>query len=145
MQFFDFAIILFIAIELSNVLIIYFRPEFKYGNSLRAFNHWSIAKSDETMFLFVKYLANWVAGCKLLFIVLLIVILLTGSDITKIISICVMIPAIATYYLKLYPIIKKLDKSNQITPKGYPKSQLLMITMIIALFAISLVVYFIQV
>ncbi len=140
MQIIDIALIVFIAIELSNILIIYFSPEFRYGNSLKAFKQWEEAKNNEFMHLFVRYLANWVAGCKLIFVVLLVVIVATASETTKIISVLVMIPAVATYYLKLYPLLKKLDNKNQLTPKGYSKKQMFMITMIIVLFVISLAV-----
>ncbi len=139
----DIAIVIFILLETSNVLIIYFHPEFKYGNSLRAFKQWEELKKDEHTSLFVRYMANWVASCKLIFIALLIVILFTASDLVKIISVAVLIPAVSAYYFKLYPLIRKLDNKEQITPKGYSKTQFIMITMIIAIFAISLITYFI--
>ena len=69
----------FIIIELTNVLALYFNPETKKGNGIGVFNAWEKSKLDPEMHNFVKYLVNWVAGSKLIFISLLIVILLTAN------------------------------------------------------------------
>lgn len=51
-------------------------------------------------------MAYWVAGVKLIFIFLLLVVLLTGNETTKIWAVVAMIISIATYFWKLHPIIK---------------------------------------
>ncbi len=138
----NIVITIFIILETSNVIILYFFPSFKYGNGVSAFNEFELSKKDEARHLFAKYMTNWVAGTKLIFILLLVVILLTASDLTKIYSIIVMIISISTYYLKLAPIITKLDKLNKITPKGYSRTLTLMISGFITFFVLSLVIYF---
>ena len=43
-------------------------------------------------------------------------------------SLIALIASIATFYWKLYPIIKKMDNSGQITPEGYSKTLAMMIS-----------------
>ncbi len=139
----DIAIIIFILMETGNVLILYFAPESKLGNGVAIFNQCGKAKESETEHLFVQYMTNWVAGAKLIFIVLLLVILFTGSELTKLLGVFAMILSIATYYWRLNPIIKKLDDKNALCPKGYSKTLFWMITGILTMFIIALAIYFI--
>ncbi|MCP4422370.1 MAG: hypothetical protein GY805_37655 [Chloroflexi bacterium] len=82
MTILSIAIILFILLESLNVLTLYFNPGSQMGNGLGVFNAWEKSKSDPEMHQFVRYLVFWVAGAKLIFIALLIVILL-GVWVTK--------------------------------------------------------------
>jgi len=109
MNILDISIIIFIVMELANVCILYFAPDFRQGNGVAIFNHWEKSKKDETSHLFARYMTYWVAGSKLIFILLLVVILLTANDLTKMWTIIIMIISIASYYWKLHPIITKLD------------------------------------
>lgn len=138
MEILSIAISIFILLELSNVIILYFKPDSKLGNGVAVFNAWEKSKSDPEMHSFIEYLVYWVAGTKLIFIVLLIVILLTGSDTTKLLSVVALILSIASFYWKLYPIIKQLDEKNEITPKGYSKTLGIMIGTFIAVFCVVL-------
>lgn len=139
----DIAIILFIIMESANVAILYFVPDSRLGNGVAVFNHWHDCKDDENAHLFASYMTSWVAGTKLIFIVLLIVILFTGSELTKIYTMVVMILSIATYFWKLHPTIKKLDANQQITPVGYSKVLAMMIAGFMIMFSISFLLYFI--
>ncbi len=139
----NIAIIIFIIMELSNVIIMYFKPDFKYGNSMIVFNNWHQAKLKEDEQLFVKYLVNWVANCKLIFILLLLVIVCFGNVDLKVYATIAMILSIGIYFITLHPIIKKLDKNNLITPKGYSKTLAIMIACFMIMFTISLIIYFI--
>lgn len=141
MSILDVAIIGFIIMETANVLILYFAPDVKRGNGVAVFNHWEIAKMDEASHLFALYMTNWVAGTKLIFIVLLVVILLTAGESTKFFSIVVMVASIASYYWRLHPIIKKLDQKGHITPSGYAKTLGVTIAVFIIMFAASLIVH----
>lgn len=138
MEILSIVISIFILLELSNVIILYFKPDSKLGNGVAVFNAWEKSKSDPEMHSFIEYLVYWVAGTKLIFIVLLIVILLTGSDTTKLLSVVALILLIASFYWKLYPIIKQLDDKNEITPKGYSKTLGIMIGTFIAVFCVVL-------
>ncbi len=138
----NIAIIIFIIMESLNVLILYFAPDSPLGNGVAVFNGWHKSKDDEAMHLFAKYMTNWVAGAKLIFIVLLIVILATGSELTKLFAVFAMILSIATYFFRLHPIIKKLDSMGEITPKGYSKALFFMIAGFIVMFGGAAAAYF---
>ena len=137
----NLAILLFVMMESANVLILYFAPNSKLGNGVAVFNPWFHAKENEPSELFAKYMVNWVAGTKLIFIVLLLVIVFTGSELTKLLAVFAMILSIATYYFRLHPIIKKLDSMGEITPKGYSKVLFYMITGFMTMFSFAAVLY----
>lgn len=143
MNILDIAITLFIILESANVYILYFAPSSKYGNGVAVFNEWEKSKQDVNTHLFSKYMINWVAGTKLIFIVLLLVILLTGGETTKLYAVFAMILSIATYFWKLHPIIKELDDNGEITPKGYSKVLGYMIAGFLTMFSVALIVYMI--
>ena len=139
----DIAIIIFCIMELGNVLILYFKPDSKLGNGVAVFDAWKDVKENKNLDLFVHYMAYWVAGVKLIFIFLLLVVLLTGNETTKIWAVVAMIISIATYFWKLHPIIKKLDSLNKISPKGYSKTLGLMISGFLLMFSTALILYLI--
>ena len=143
MDILSIAIIIFMIMEALNVMILYFKPDSKHGNGVAVFNTWEDSKRDESEHLFAEYMVYWVAGTKLIFIVLLLVVLITGSEITKLFSVIAMILSIATYFWKLHPIIKKLDALGKITPKGYSKTLGAMISGFLCMFLAALIVYFV--
>lgn len=118
MTILDIAILIFVVMELSNVLVMYFKPDFKYANSMAVFKQWAESQQDEKQRLFVKYLVNRVADCKLIFIALLLVVVFFANEQVKIFAVVAMIVSIAMYFVSLHSIIRKLDKQGQITPQG---------------------------
>lgn len=141
MNILDLSIIIFIIMELANVCILYFTPDSRRGNGVAIFNHWENSKSDEDTHLFASYMTNWVAGSKLIFIMLLLIVLFTANDTTKLYSVIAVIASIATYYWRLHPIVKRLDQKGQITPKGYSKTLGHMIAGILSMFSFALVLH----
>ena len=141
MNILDIAIIVFVIMEAANVIILYFFSDSRLGNGVAVFNTWFNAKNQKDMELFAKYMTNWVAGTKLIFIVLLLVILLTAENNTKFFAVLAMVLSIATYYFRLNSIIKKLDVMGEITPMGYSKTLWWMITGFIVLFSSSAILY----
>ncbi|WP_249028588.1 hypothetical protein [Tannockella kyphosi] len=137
---YNIAIILFILMETGNVCILYFWPESRYGNGVAVFNYFHESKENHDHHLFVSYMTNWVANVKLIFIVLLLMILLIGTELMKQMTMIVMILSIMAYYWRLHPIIKELDERGQITPKGYSKVLFGMITGMIIMFSVALLV-----
>ncbi len=133
------AIYVFITLELSNILIMYFKPQFKYGNSMNTFDSFEDSKTDEASYLFAKYMTNWVANCKLIFIGLLFVIALIGDIVLLRFAVGSMVISIGIYFITLHPIIVKLDKLGKINPKGYSKTLAFMIIAFMAMFASSLI------
>lgn len=141
MSILSLSIIVFCIMELGNILILYFKPDSKLGNGVAVFNAWFDVKNNDSLELFARYMAYWVAGVKLIFIFLLIVILFTGTETTKMFAVIAIILSIATYFFKLHPIIKKLDSMGKITPKGYSKTLGYMISSFLIMFSLALIIY----
>jgi len=140
MNYLDIIIAIFIIIESANVLALYFAPGSKMFNAVGIFKAWELSKEQSDIQDFVKYLVYWVAGSKLIFICLLTVILIFGNDLTKLISILALIISIASFYWKLFPLIRKMDKADQIDPKNYSKVLGVMITFFIVVFLTAFVI-----
>lgn len=121
MSILSIAILVFIIMESVNVAILYFWPDSRLGNGVGVFNAFHSSESEEQQ-LFSSYLVNWVAGVKLIFIFLLAVILIIGTEQVKLWAVVAIILSIATYFWRLHPTIKKLDAMGCITPKGYSKA-----------------------
>lgn len=137
MSILSIAILVFIIMESANVAILYFWPDSRLGNGVGVFNAFHSSHSEEQK-LFSSYLVNWVAGVKLIFIFLLAVILLIGTEQVKLWAVVAMILSIATYFWRLHPTIKKLDNMGCITPKGYSKALGWMITGFLIMFILAL-------
>lgn len=131
----------FLLLEASNVITLYFFPTFKYANGIGVFKGWEKSKQDPEVHEFVKYLVNWVAGTKLIFILLLIVIIMTASERTLFFSAVAMVISIASFFWRLFPIIRKMDRNNQLDPKNYSAIIGWMILAFIAFFLTAIIVY----
>jgi len=132
---------LFILLELSNVLMLYFTPGTKRGNGMGAFKAWEKSKQDNEIHELVRYLVYWVAGTKLIFIALIIVIIIFGDWLTQLFATIALVLSILSFYWKLYPIIKKMDTNDQIDPKGYSKTLGIMIGAFVLVFLAAIIVY----
>ena len=133
-------IIGFLIIESANVIALYFFPASKYANAVGIFNAWEKSKSDPEIHNFVKYLVNWVAGAKLIFITLLIVILYTANDQALTLTGIALVISIATFFWRLFPLVRKMDRAGQITPKNYSSALGWMISAFILIFLVGVVV-----
>jgi len=130
----------FLFLEATNVIVLYLFPNSKYANSVGIFKAWEKSKSDPEIHNFVKYLVNWVAGTKLIFIVLLIVILLMADSDTLIVAGAAMVISIASFFWRLFPLICKMDREGQIEPKNYSKTLGWMIRVFILLFVSGVII-----
>lgn len=140
MEILTIVIIIFIILESANVFILYFKPDSKLGNGVAVFDAWEESKKYPEIHEFIKYLVYWVAGTKLIFIGLLFVIIVIGNSTAQLYSVAVLIISIITFFWRLYPMIRHMDKDNQISPKGYSKTLGIMIAIFIAVFVISFVI-----
>ena len=138
------AIIAFIILELGNITMMYFLPDSKMGNGVGVFKAWEKSKTDPEIHNFAKYMVNWVAGTKVIFILLLIVFLVWGDDTTLPYVGVAMTLSIATFFFRLFPMIKDMDNKNQIDPKGYSKTLRLMILGMILLFSAATLFAFVS-
>ena len=138
----NIAIIIFIIMESLNVFVLYFNPKMSVGNGVGVFNGFHKTQNDKNEKLFVKYLINWIANAKVIFILLLFVILFTATEYVKLYACIGMVLSIAMYFISLHPIIKKLDEANMITPKGYSKVLGIMIAGFMVMFTSAIAIYF---
>lgn len=145
MSILQFGISVFLVIEALNVILLYFSPGSKRGNALGVFTAWDKAQNDEQMKRFVNYLSSWVAGTKLIFILVGIVVVVWGNVETQLATAGALVLSISTFFYRLYPAIKKMDQQGEIEPQGYSKTLLLMIVAFIlgfvTIFFIGLVKY----
>ena len=107
------AIIIFIVLETLNVMTLYFNPGSQLGNGVGVFNAWEESKADPELHQFIEYLVFWVAGTKLIFIALLLVILFSTTESTKLLTVVALIASISSFFWRLFPIVKSLDKAGR--------------------------------
>ena len=142
MNILQIGILIFTVIEFGNIIMLYFNPNSRIGNGIGIFNSWKKSKKDTEFHEFAGYLVNWVAGTKLIFIMMAIVVIIFGNELTQLFTIIALIISILSFFWRLYPAILRMDKKDQITPKGYSKTLLIMIIGFIVVFLIVLLIYF---
>ena len=69
--------------------------------------------------------------------VLMVVILLTGNQQTLRLTSVAMALAIASFFWRLFPIIREMGREDEIDPRNYPAVLAAMIAAMIAVFLIS--------
>jgi len=137
MKIITIATIGFLILEAANVATLYFFPGSKYANGVGVFKAWEKSKNDPEIHDFVKYLVNWVAGTKLIFILLLIVILYTAGDQSLIFTGIALVVSITSFFWRLFPLIRKMDRNDQIDPKNYSAVLGWMILALILVFLVA--------
>ena len=130
------AIALFMLLELGNIFMLYFKKDSTMANGLGTFKAWEKSKSDPAVHDLMKYLANWVAGTKIFFISLLTVIVIFGPPELYPWVLLAMVISIATFYVGLFPLVRKIDSEDMLIPKGYSKTLAGMITIFIIVFLV---------
>ena len=133
-------ILAFMLLETSNILALYFLPGSRQANAVGVFSAWEKSKQYPEIHDFIKYLVYWVAGTKLIFILLLGVIVLFGNLDVQRLSLIALGMATLTFFWRLFPLIRKLDRDGQITPKNYSLILGGMILVFIAVFAAAALV-----
>jgi hypothetical protein len=133
-------IIGFIILESANVLALYFNPDTRKFNGVGVFKAWEESKAYPDIHRFVRYLVYWVAGTKLIFILLLGVILVSAGDDSKLLAAAALAIAIASFFWRLFPLIRKMDRDNQIEPPDYSKVLGLIILAFIVVFLVALAI-----
>ena len=139
-MFVKIVILVFIILETSNVLALYFFPGSNRANAVGVFSAWEKSKQYPEIHDFVKYLVNWVAGTKLIFLLLLAVSVLWGNLELQQLSLLALAIATATFFWRLFPLIRKMDKSGQIEPMNYSTVLAVMIFVFILFFGIAALV-----
>ena len=130
-------IIGFLFLEAINVTTLYFDPGSKLANGVGVFKAWEESKQYPDIQNFIKYLVNWVAGTKLIFIFLLIVILYFGDQNTLLYTAVALFASILSFYWRLFPLIRHMDQNSQIEPKNYSIGLASMILVFVVVFFIA--------
>lgn len=112
-------IVAFLLLEFSNVVALYFFPGSKRANAVGVFSAWEKSKQYPEIHDFIRYLVYWVAGAKLIFLLLLGVIVLFGNLDLQRLSLIALGAATLSFFWRLFPLIRKADRSGQIAPKNY--------------------------
>jgi len=140
MTFAKIVIFVFMLLELSNVLALYFFPGSKYANAVGVFSAWEQSKQYPEIHDFVRYLVYWVAGVKLIFLLLLaVVVAFTDLDSQRM-SLLALSIATASFFWRLFPLIRKMDKRGQIEPRNYSIFLGVMIFIFIVFFVVAVIV-----
>jgi hypothetical protein len=119
------------------VLTLYFNPGSRKFNGVGVFKAWEQSKHYPEIHNFVQYLVYWVAGTKLIFILLLIVILFSANENTQLLTAVALMASILSFYWRLYPLIRQMDQDSQIEPKNYSTTLGLMILVFIIVFLVA--------
>ena len=130
-------IIGFVILESTNVIALYFFPESKYANSVGVFKAYEQSKQDPAVHDFVRYLVNWVAGTKLIFLLLLLVILFTADTEGLFFTGLAMAVAVSSFFWRLFPLVRRMDREGQIEPAGYSKLLGVMIAAMALIFVLA--------
>ena len=134
------AIIGFLILEAMNVATLYFFPGSKLANGVGVFKAWEESKEYPNIHNFIKYLVNWVAGTKLIFIFLLIVILTFGDQKTLLWTAVALIASILSFFWRLFPWIRNMDNEAQIEPQNYSKGLGIMILSFVIVFFVAILI-----
>ncbi|MBN2556722.1 MAG: hypothetical protein JXA97_12350 [Anaerolineales bacterium] len=141
MDILSIAIIFFLVMETLNIGILYFYPNSRMGNGVGVFKAYDESKRQPEVHALVSYLVNWVAGTKLIFVALLIVILATGDSTTKLLVVAALILSILSFYWRLFPAIREMDAHGWVIPAGYSRTLGIMIACFVGGFALALVIH----
>lgn len=132
-------LLVFIGLEFSNVVALYFFPGSKMANAIGVFSAWEKSKQDPEIHNFVRYLVYWVAGAKLIFL-LLLGLIVAFSDLTmQRLTLAALALATVSFFWRMFPLARKMDRSGQMQPRGYSLVLGGMILALIALFIVSAV------
>lgn len=135
MNLIQIALIVFVILETLNILLLYFAPDSRMGNAVGVFKAWEKTQKDPDTRDFARYLVNWVAGTKLIFIFLIVVVLLFGNPTVQAWTVLALIPTILSFFWRLFPLIKKMDEAN-LVESGYSKTLGAMIAVFVFAFAL---------
>ena len=127
----------FLILEAINVAILYFAPGSKLANGVGVFKAWEESKQYPDIHNFIIYLVNWVAGAKLIFIFLLIVVLFFGDQKTLLFTAVALFASILSFYWKLFPLIRQMDLKSQVEPKNYSIGLAFMIFSFVVVFFVA--------
>ena len=137
MNVLEICLLIFIILELGNVSVLYFMPKSRVGNGTGIFKTWTEMDENNNEYLLASYLINWVAGTKLIFILVGTIVIIFADYQVQFYTVIVLILSILTFYFRLFPLIKTMDEKDLINPKGYSKILNIMILSFVIMFTLG--------
>jgi hypothetical protein len=129
--------VVFGVLEVMNVAVLYEAPGSRKANGVGVFTAWEKSKADPEVHLLVRYLVYWVAGVKVIFLALLAVLVVTGTERTKTAAGAALAAAVAVFFWKLFPLARRADLSGAMRPTGYSRTLGIMIAVMVAALALA--------
>lgn len=130
----------FILLEFSNIVALYFFPGSRLANAVGVFSAWEQSKQFPEIHDLMRYLVYWVAGAKLIFLFLLGLIVAFADLNLQRWSLMALGLATLTFYWRMFPLARKMDREGQMQPNNY---SLVLGGMILALILLFVVAAFI--
>ncbi|MCU0411407.1 MAG: hypothetical protein MUF82_02590 [Bacteroidetes bacterium] len=133
-------LLIFILLEFSNVVVLYFFPGSKKANGVGVFSAWEKSKEFPEIHDFVRYLVNWVAGVKLIFLSLLgLIVLFADLDFQRLSLVALGVATLA-FFWRMFPLARQMDHEGLIQPKNYSVMLGRMILVIVILFIVAAII-----
>jgi lipopolysaccharide export LptBFGC system permease protein LptF len=132
MQVLTWVLVVFGVLEVMNVAVLYGAPGSRKANGVGVFAAWEKSKEDPEVHLLVRYLVCWVAGVKVIFLALLAVIVVTGSERTTTAAGGALAISVAVFFWRLFPLARRADQSGEMLPAGYSRTLGIMIAVMVA-------------
>ena len=121
MKTLQITLLVFAFIESLNMLELYFMQDNCKFNGACIFSSWEKSKADPEVHALIRYLVNWLAGVKMIVIALVLVLVFTASENTLILAAVALVITIASFYWRLYPMLRTADKAKQLSSRGHSK------------------------
>jgi lipopolysaccharide export LptBFGC system permease protein LptF len=137
MRVLTWVFVVFGLLELMNVAVLYGAPGSRRANGIGVFTAWERSKADPEVHLLVRYLVYWVAGVKVIFLALLAVIVVTGTQRTKTAAGAALAASVAVFFWRMFPLARRADRAGAMLPAGYSRTLGIMIAVMVAVLALS--------
>ena len=121
MKTLQITLLVFAFIESLNMLELYFLQNNCKFNGACIFSGWEKSKADPEVHMLMRYLVNWLAGVKMIVIALVLVLVFTAPESTLLVAAVALIITIASFYWRLYPMLRTADKAGQLSSRGHSK------------------------
>ena len=109
----------FIVLEFSNVVALYFFPGSKRANAVGMFDAWEKSKQYPEIHDLMRYLVYWVAGTKLIFLLLLGLFVVYADMNLQRLSLAALALATLTFFWRMFPLARKMDHEGRVHPRKY--------------------------
>ncbi|QMS84256.1 hypothetical protein [Candidatus Xianfuyuplasma coldseepsis] len=141
MNILQIVISVFLFLEILNIIVLYRKPGMKQGNGVGIFTDFEELDQDHNYHQLIRYLTNWIANAKFIFVALGITIVIFGNEVVQLHAALALIFSTFMFYITLYPILLKLDEEGKIEPKGYSKTLAYTILSFILTLLIGVLIY----